>query len=74
MEDRRPGCLGGLLRLLLLAWVYDWLQERMGFDRGGCSGVGCGCLLLVLFLIFLCYILFSTDWTRLGLMIAPLWP
>ncbi len=64
--DDRPGCLGGLLRLLLLTWLFDFLQERFGFGRGcSCTGVGCGVILLILFLIFACQILFGTDWLRL---------
>ncbi len=64
--DDRPGCLGGLLRLLLLTWVYNFLQERLGFGQGcSCTGVGCGTLLLILFLIFLCRILFGTHWLHL---------
>jgi len=64
--DQRPGCLGGLLRLLLLTWVFDFLQEHFGFGRGcSCTGIGCGFLLLILFLLFACQILLGTDWLRL---------
>ncbi len=66
MNKERPGCLGGIVRLLLLAWAYEFLQERLGWGRGcSISGVGCGCLLLLLFLFLLCSILWGTDWTRL---------
>lgn len=64
--NERPGCLGGVLRLALLTWLFDFLEDRFGFGRGcSCTGIGCGCILLILFLIFACQILFQTDWTRL---------
>jgi hypothetical protein len=66
MNDR-PGCLSGLLKLLLLGWLFDWLQENFGFGRG-CSGCGCGVgvILLVLFALFACSIFTGTDWLQLG--------
>lgn len=64
--DNRPGCLGGLLRLFALKWLFDWLQETFGFGRGGLCGCGCGTMLLILFLIFACGILTGTDWFQLG--------
>ncbi len=63
MRDRQ-GCLAGLLQLFLLNTLFDWLQERFGFGRG-CSGVGCGILLLILFLLFTCGICSGTDWLKL---------
>ncbi|NPA31368.1 MAG: hypothetical protein GXO37_05145 [Chloroflexi bacterium] len=64
--DERPGCLGGLLRIALLTWLFDFLQDRFGWGQGcSCTGVGCGCLLLLVFLAVLCSIIFGTDWTRL---------
>ncbi len=66
MNRGRPGCLGGLLRLVLLTWLFEFLEERFGFGKGcSCSGVGCGVILLVLFVIFACYILASTRWGHL---------
>jgi hypothetical protein len=65
MRDRQ-GCLQGLFELFLLNTVFDWLERRFGFGRGGsCTGIGCGLILLLLFLIFLCNICGSTHWTRL---------
>jgi hypothetical protein len=62
MEDR-PGCFSGLLKLFFLNWLFDWLQDRFGFGRGAsCTGCGCGVILLVLFIIFACSILTSTNW------------
>lgn len=62
----RPGCLGGLLRLFLLTWLFEYLQKRFGFGRGcSCTGIGCGFILLIVFLILACRILFTTDWGRL---------
>ncbi len=62
--DRRPGCLSGLFELLLLDVVFDWLQRHIGFGRGGCTGCGCGVILLILFVIFFFSIIFGHDWFR----------
>jgi len=62
----RPGCLAGLLELFLLDKLFDWLQRKFGFGRGcSCTGIGCGFILLVFFLIFACSILTHTNWFRL---------
>lgn len=61
----RPGCLSGLLKLLLLGWLFDWLQDNFGFGRG-CSGCGCGAILLLIFAAIACSIFFGTDWLQLG--------
>lgn len=58
----RPGCLGGLARLALLGWVVDWLQDNVGYGRGGILGYGCGCLIVVIAVLFACSILFGTNW------------
>ena len=63
MNDR-PGCLSGLLKLLLLGWLFDWLQDRFGFGRG-CSGCGCGVILFLLFAALACSIFSGTDWFHL---------
>ncbi len=66
MYDNRRGCLGGLLDLFLLSAAFDWLESRFGFGRGGsCTGIGCGLILLLLFLLFVCNICGTTNWTRL---------
>lgn len=63
--DRRPGCLVGLFKLAILDAVFDWLQDRFGFGRGlSCSGMGCGVILLILFIMFACSIMAGTDWFR----------
>jgi hypothetical protein len=62
----RPGCLGGLVRLFALNWVYQWLQRTVGTGRGGCSGIGCGAILFIVFIFFACSIFGGTDWFRLG--------
>jgi hypothetical protein len=64
MNDLRqnPGCLGGLIRLFALNWIFDWLQGRVGFGRGGCSGMGCGAILLLIFVFMACSIFTGTDW------------
>jgi hypothetical protein len=64
--DNRPGCLGGILRLFLLGWLFDWLQDNFGFGRGlSCSGCGCGFVLLIIFIALVCSTLSGTDWGRL---------
>ena len=65
MRDRQ-GCLAGLLQLFLLDKLFDWLQKRFGFGRGlSCSGIGCGLILLVIFLALACGTVTNTDWTKL---------
>ncbi len=62
--DNRSGCLGGLLKLFLLDKLFDWLQSRFGFGRG-CSGCGCGVILVIFFVVIAGSIIFGTDWFRL---------
>ncbi len=63
MNDR-PGCFSGLLKLGILNWVFDWLQERFGFGRGlSCTGCGCGIILLLVLLALACSTLLGTDWS-----------
>lgn len=69
--DERPGCLGGLLKLTLLSWVFDWLQRTFGYKSGSCLGCGCGLILLVVFIILALSIIFGTDWFKL-VMLQPL--
>jgi hypothetical protein len=64
MNDR-PGCLSGFLKLFLLQWLFDFLQERFGFGRG-CSGFGCGVILLVAFIAIACSIVSGTNWFEFG--------
>ncbi len=60
----RQGCLAGLLQLFLLDKLFDWLQQRFGFGRG-CSGFGCGLILLFIFILLACSIFGNTDWLSL---------
>lgn len=61
--QERPGCLVGLLKLAFLNAIFDWLQERFGFGRGlSCSGIGCGVILMIIFVILVCSTCTSTDW------------
>jgi hypothetical protein len=60
----RQGCLAGLLELFLLDKLFDWLQHRFGFGKG-CSGFGCGCILLIIFILLACAIFGGTDWLKL---------
>jgi hypothetical protein len=65
MRDR-PGCLSGLAKLAFLNWLFDWLQDRFGFGRGvSCTGIGCGLILLVVFVLLACGVITGTDWLRL---------
>jgi apolipoprotein N-acyltransferase len=65
MNDRR-GCLGGLLELFLLTSLVNWLERRFGFGKGcSCAGIGCGFIILIVFLCALCSIVFGVDWTQL---------
>ncbi len=65
-DDRRQGCLEGLLELFLLNALFDWLQERFGFGRGcGCSGIGCGLILVILFILLACATCTGTNWGKL---------
>jgi len=62
----RPGCLSGLLKLFVLDWLFDFLQERFGFGKGlSCTGCGCGIILLVIFVILSCSVIAGTDWFSL---------
>ena len=65
MSDK-PGCLSGLLKLFILDWIFDRLQERFGFGRrNSCIGMGCGFILLCLFVALACSVITNTDWLRL---------
>jgi len=64
MNNQRPGCLSGLLKLFLLDKVFDWLQERFGYKSGSCLGCGCGTILLIVFIMLFISIVFGTDWLR----------
>lgn len=61
--NRKPGCLQGLVRLFLLNWLSDFLQDRFGFGRGcSCTGIGCGFILLILFLVLSCSVITGINW------------
>lgn len=62
MIEEKPGCLGGLARFAILGWVFDWLQDNIGYGRGGFMGNSCGCVLVVVAVLFACGILFGTNW------------
>jgi hypothetical protein len=64
MRDRQ-GCLAGLFELFMLNRLFDWLQQRFGFQRGGCMGCGCGMILMFVFIIVACGIFGNTDWLKL---------
>lgn len=47
---RQPGCPAGLMKLLMLSWLFDWLQRRFGVRRRtSCSGCGCSFIVLLIF-------------------------
>jgi len=60
----RQGCLASLLELFLLDKLFNWLERRFGFGRG-CSGVGCGLILLVVAILLACAVITRTNWLRL---------
>ena len=64
MYRDRPGCLEGLLRLFLLNTLFSWLQRTFGFGRG-CSGFGCGIILLIIFACVIIGQVCNVDWLRL---------
>ncbi len=64
MYRDRPGCLEGLFRLFLINALFNWLQRVFGFRRG-CSGFGCGIILLILFACILIGQVCHIDWLRL---------
>ena len=64
MNEKR-GCLVGLLQLFLLDKLFDWLQKNIGFGKGGCFGIGCGFILLIVFILIACGIITNTDWLKL---------
>ena len=66
MDDRRQGCLSGLLKLFLLDKLFDWLQERFGHKSGSCMGCGCGFVMMIIFIMLAASIIFGTDWLRLS--------
>jgi len=62
----RDGCLEGFFKLFLLTAVFDWLQDNFGFGRGcSCTGIGCGFILLIVFVLMACGIIGGTDWFSL---------
>jgi hypothetical protein len=64
--ERRPGCLEGLFKLAILTAAFDWLQDRFGFGRKtSCFSLGCGVILLFLFVVLVCGTCTGTEWTRL---------
>ena len=69
---RRQGCLQGLLEMFMLNTLFDWLQDRFGFGRGpSCMGCGCGFILLIIFILLACQIIFGTDWFHLTRNLVP---
>lgn len=66
MSKDKQGCLVGLTKLFLLDKVIDYLQKRFGFGKGlSCSGIGCGIILLIIFIVLACSTITGTDWTSL---------
>jgi hypothetical protein len=66
MNDR-PGCLSGVVKLIMLGWLFDWLQDRFGFGKGcSCTGIGCGCIMFFVFVAVACSVLTGTNWLQLN--------
>lgn len=55
-------------RIIPFRWLFDGLQRRLSFGRGGCLGCGCGLILFLIFVALVCSILAGTDWFRLGML------
>ena len=66
MYRDRPGCLEGLFRLFLINALFSWLQRTFGFGRG-CSGFGCGIILLIIFACVIIGQVCNINWLRLWL-------
>lgn len=66
MDNRKQGCLSGILKLFLLDKAFDWMQRRFGYKSGSCMGCGCGTILLIIFIMLFISIIFGTDWLRLS--------
>jgi hypothetical protein len=64
--QNRPGCLSGVLKLAMLGWLFDWLQDKFGFGKGcSCTGIGCGFIMLVIFIAVACSVITGTNWLQL---------
>jgi hypothetical protein len=49
--------------LAIIAALFGWLQDRFGFGRGAsCTGIGCGMILLFIFLALVSSTCAGTDW------------
>jgi len=67
VRSRKQGCIAGLLQLLMLDVLFDWLQRRFGFGRGcSCTGIGCGFILLILFIALSCQVVLQTNWLQIS--------
>jgi hypothetical protein len=67
MRDR-GGCLEGLFRLFLLTAAFDFLEDHFGFGRGcSCTGMGCGLIILLVFLALVCSTVTGIRWNQLSL-------
>ena len=67
MNDDRQGCLGFLLKGFIYSKLHDMAQRVFGYKSGGgCFGCGCGCFMLVIFVLAILSMFFETDFTKLG--------
>ena len=65
--NEKPGCLSGVVKLVMLGWLFDWLQDRFGFGKGcSCTGIGCGCIMFFIFVAVACSVLTGTNWLDLS--------
>lgn len=65
--QRRQGCLQGLFEMFMLTAAFDWMERRFGFGRNcSCTGLGCGMVILVIFMVLACSIITGTNWLRVG--------
>jgi hypothetical protein len=65
-QDNRQGLLQGLVEMLALGAVFNWLEKRFGFGKGcSCTGFILGIIILCIALFLLCNILTGTNYFKL---------
>jgi hypothetical protein len=64
--SRQRGAGEGLLDILFVTAIFNWMEKQFGFGRGcSCSGCGCGCLMLIIFIWIMFGLITGTSWTSL---------
>lgn len=65
-NNNNPGCLSGILQLILAGKIYGWGQEHFGAKRGGCCGCVLGFVFFIIFVMVVLKIVFNVDWTSVS--------